>query len=140
MVLPECPKGVTLDKGARDSYMDKKTNVCLNLFGLEMPMNFLLATGVAGRLSQFFRDICQAMGRSLPEFRPMSSRSSIRASVSRALVAAAVFSLLSVGTSKGGLAQTSAPAKANDAEAERFVDELLAKMTLEEKIGQMSQI
>jgi beta-glucosidase len=37
-------------------------------------------------------------------------------------------------------AQQTSPSHSEDAEAPRFVDALLAKMTLEEKIGQMSQI
>jgi Beta-glucosidase-related glycosidases len=63
----------------------------------------------------------------------------LRVSVGRALVAAVA---LSVFTATGGdvRAQMAASVRTNDADADRFVDELLKKMTLEEKIGQMSQI
>jgi len=64
----------------------------------------------------------------------------LHVSVGRALVAAVVLSAFVGANGEVGVAQTAGSARASDAEGERFVDELLQKMTLEEKIGQMSQI
>ena len=64
---------------------------------------------------------------------------SLRVSVSRVAVAAVVLALFAGTRGVVTLAQTPA-AQVSDAEAARFVDGLLGKMTLEEKIGQMSQI
>ena len=64
----------------------------------------------------------------------------LRVSVSRVAVAGVALALFDA--SRGGLtlAQMAPAAHMSDAEAAKFVDGLLGKMTLEEKIGQMSQI
>ena len=61
---------------------------------------------------------------------------------SRRLTAAALCVVMSGGwpVSAAGPAKAVAPSIADDAKADRFVDALLKRMTLEEKIGQMTQM
>lgn len=70
----------------------------------------------------------------------MLSRQLLRVSVSRIAVAGMALSLFAGTWGDVALAQTAPAAHVSDAAEDRFVDGLLAKMTLEEKIGQMSQI
>src|SRR5215469_5791896 len=70
----------------------------------------------------------------------MPFRLSLSGYLKRVAVAGLAVLMVAGPWSDVGVAQAMPAASAANAEADRFVDGLLAKMTLEEKIGQMSQI
>ena len=76
MILRRVAIGVTCKEGEEDSFMDRETNVCLNLCGLEMRESQLRAKGIVRRFESIFPDLFPALGRALLEHCPMLFRPS----------------------------------------------------------------